>query len=99
MVGNCGLTFAPLDPGSAEVATLWAAWPARCRSRPAGFGELAGRLERAGPANNLALLVGHGTLRLTANGLEEELRPGAAERMAAWPPERSRPGRSGCRAG
>ena len=35
---------------------------------------LAGRLDRAGPANNLALLVGHGTLRLTANGLEERLR-------------------------
>ena len=84
VVGNCGLTFAPLDPASAEVAgQLWSGLAAGVPIEPWGFGELAGRLDRAGPANNLALLVGHGTLRLTANGLDERLRPGAAERMAA----------------
>ena len=83
VVGNCGLTFAPLDPASAEVAaTLWESLAGGVAIEPASFGELAGRLDRAGPANNLALLVGHGTLRLTANGLEERLRPGAAARMA-----------------
>ena len=61
--------------------------------------ELAGRLERAGPANNLALLVGHGTLRLTANGLEEELRPGAAERMAALAAEAFEAGAVGLSSG
>ena len=60
--------------------------------------ELAGRLERAGPANNLALLVGHGTLRLTANGLEE-LRPGAAERMAALAAEAFEAGAVGLSSG
>jgi len=84
VVGNCGLTFAPLDAASAEVAaTLWSGLAGGAPIGPAGFGELAGRLDRAGPANNLALLVGHGTLRLTANGLEERLGPGAATRMAA----------------
>jgi N-acyl-D-amino-acid deacylase len=84
VVGNCGLTFAPLDPGSAEVAAaLWSSLAGGVPVEPATFGELAGRLDEARPANNLALLVGHGTLRLTANGLEERLRPGAAERMAA----------------
>jgi N-acyl-D-amino-acid deacylase len=83
VVGNCGLTFAPLDPTSVDVAaTLWSSLAGGVPIEPAGFGELAGRLDRAGPANNLALLVGHGTLRLTANGLDERLRPGAAERMA-----------------
>ena len=66
---------------------------------PAGFGELAGRLERARPANNLALLVGHGTLRLTANGLEERLRPGAAERMAALAAEAFEAGAVGLSSG
>ena len=79
VVGNCGLTFAPLDEASAEVAgELWSSLAGGVAIGPSGFGELAGRLDRAGPANNLALLVGHGTLRLTANGLEERLRPGAA---------------------
>jgi N-acyl-D-amino-acid deacylase len=84
VVGNCGLTFAPLDQASAEVAaTLWSGLAGGVPIGPTSFGELADRLDRAGPVNNLALLVGHGTLRLTANGLEERLRPGAAARMAA----------------
>jgi N-acyl-D-amino-acid deacylase len=83
VVGNCGLTFAPLDRESAEVAaTLWGGLAGGAAIEPGGFGELADRLDRAGPVNNLAMLVGHGTLRLTANGLEERLAPGAADRMA-----------------
>ncbi|HJW60308.1 MAG TPA: amidohydrolase family protein [Actinomycetota bacterium] len=100
VVGNCGLTFAPLDPASAEVAaTLWSSLAGGVPIEPAGFGELAERLDRAGPANNLALLVGHGTLRLTANGLDERLRPGPRSGWPTWPPRRSRPGPSGCPAG
>jgi N-acyl-D-amino-acid deacylase len=84
VVGNCGLSFAPLDPPAAEAAaTLWSSLAGGVPIEPSGFAELAARLEAAAPVNNLALLVGHGTLRLTANGLEERLRPGAAARMAA----------------
>ncbi|HEV3462456.1 MAG TPA: amidohydrolase family protein [Actinomycetota bacterium] len=100
VVGNCGLTFAPLDPASAEVAgQLWSGLAAGVPIEPWGFGELAGRLDRAGPANNLALLVGHGTLRLTANGLDERLRPGAAERMAALAAEAFEAGAVGLSSG
>ena len=100
VVGNCGLTFAPLDPSSAEVAsTLWSSLAGGVPIGPASFGELADRLDRAGPANNLALLVGHGTLRLTANGLEERLRPGAAERMAALAAEAFQAGAVGLSSG
>jgi N-acyl-D-amino-acid deacylase len=100
VVGNCGLTFAPLDPASAEVAaTLWSSLAGGVPIEPAGFGELADRLDRAGPANNLALLVGHGTLRLTANGLEERLRPGAAERMAGLAAEAFEAGAVGLSSG
>jgi N-acyl-D-amino-acid deacylase len=100
VVGNCGLTFAPLDPASAEVAgELWSGLAAGVPIQPSGFGKLAERLDRAGPANNLALLVGHGTLRLTANGLEEELRPGAAERMAALAAEAFEAGAVGLSSG
>src|SRR5512133_2491879 len=100
VVGNCGLTFAPLDAASAEVAaTLWSGLAGGVPIEPAGFGELADRLDRAGPANNLALLVGHGTLRLTANGLEERLRPGAAARMAALAAEAFQAGAVGLSSG
>jgi N-acyl-D-amino-acid deacylase len=100
VVGNCGLTFAPLDVASAEVAgELWSSLAGGVPIGPSGFGELAGRLDRAGPANNLALLVGHGTLRLTANGLDEGLRPGAAERMAALAVEAFQAGAVGLSSG
>src|SRR5215218_6862292 len=94
VVGNCGLTFAPLDAASAEVAaTLWSGLAGGVPIEPAGL------LDRAGPANNLALLVGHGTLRLTANGLEERLRPGAAARMAALAAEAFQAGAVGLSSG
>jgi N-acyl-D-amino-acid deacylase len=100
VVGNCGLSFAPLDAASAEVAaTLWGGLAGGVPVQPTGFADLAGRLDRAGPANNLALLVGHGTLRLTANGLEERLAPGAAARMAALAAEAFRAGAVGLSSG
>ncbi|HSO56119.1 MAG TPA: amidohydrolase family protein, partial [Actinomycetes bacterium] len=100
VVGNCGLTFAPLDAAAAEVAgELWSSLAGGVPIGPSGFGELAGRLDRAAPANNLAMLVGHGTLRLTANGLDEELRPGAAERMAALATEAFEAGAVGLSSG
>jgi N-acyl-D-amino-acid deacylase len=63
VVGSCGLTFVPLDPGSAEVAaTLWSSLAGGVPIEPASFGELTGRLDRAAPVDNLALLVEHGQL-------------------------------------
>jgi N-acyl-D-amino-acid deacylase len=100
VVGNCGLSFAPLDPASAELAaTLWSGLAGGVPIGPAGFGELADRLDRAVPANNLAMLVGHGTLRLTANGLDEGLRPGAAAAMGALAAEAFEAGAVGLSSG
>jgi N-acyl-D-amino-acid deacylase len=100
VVGNCGLTFAPLDPASAEVAaTLWSSLAGGVAIGPSSFGELADRLDQAGPANNLALLVGHGTLRLAANGLDQGLRPGAAARMAVLAAEAFEAGAVGLSSG
>ena len=84
IVGNCGFSFAPVD--SAALALLGETW-----SELGGLGELRERsfagyldeLERVGPANHVAALVGHNTLRATANGMERELRPGALARMRA----------------
>jgi N-acyl-D-amino-acid deacylase len=100
VVGNCGLTFAPLDADSAEVAaTLWSGLAGGVPIEPGSFAELADRLERAGPANNLALLVGHNTLRLTVNGLEERLRPGASAAMAGLAAEAFQAGAVGLSSG
>ena len=100
VVGNCGLSFAPLDPVSAATAaTLWSGLAGGVPVEPTGFADLADRLDAAGPANNLALLVGHGTLRLTANGLDERLRPGAAARMAAMAAEAFEAGAVGLSSG
>jgi N-acyl-D-amino-acid deacylase len=100
VAGNCGLTFAPLDQASAPVAaTLWSSLAGGVPIEPGSFAELADRLDAAVPANNLALLVGHGTLRLTANGLDERLGPGAAARMAAMAVEAFEAGAVGLSSG
>jgi N-acyl-D-amino-acid deacylase len=100
VAGNCGLTFAPLDHASAPVAaTLWSSLAGGVPIEPSSFAALADRLDAAAPANNLALLVGHGTLRLTANGLDEPLRPGAAARMAALAAEAFEAGAVGLSSG
>ncbi|WP_314732517.1 D-aminoacylase [Microbacterium sp. Marseille-Q6965] len=83
VVGNCGNSAAPLvdddavrahRPMSSTDAAGVSSWPR----------DLAGYLdaaEAAGPTNHLASLVGHHTLRISANGMDERLRPGALQRM------------------
>ncbi|MGP3964375.1 N-acyl-D-amino-acid deacylase family protein [Nonomuraea sp. 3N208] len=80
--GNCGISFAPTDAPAAE--RLGGALHDVVREvdvRPMGFGEFLDAVRRAGPVNHVAYLVGHGTLRLTANGPGEELAPGALDTM------------------
>ena len=82
VVGNCGMSAAPLDETSLP---LWTAFLGELAGgapvRADSFGTFLDRVEQAGPVVNVAALVGHGTLRMTANGMDEELRPGALERM------------------
>jgi N-acyl-D-aspartate/D-glutamate deacylase len=85
VVGNCGNSAAPLvdeqavdlhRPISSTVAAGVASWPRT-------FGEYLDAVERHGPTNHVASLVGHSTLRISANGMAEQLAPGALDRMVA----------------
>jgi N-acyl-D-amino-acid deacylase len=82
VVGNCGMSFAPLtEAAAAEFSGLYGELAPGISIEPASFADFCDRVERAGPTNNLAFLVGHNTLRLCANGTDDELRPGALESM------------------
>ncbi len=82
IVGNCGFSFAPLTEESAAVARETFSDLAGGAEIVAGtFGEFLDRMEAAGPTNNIAALVGHNTVRLTANDMERDLKPGALEEM------------------
>jgi N-acyl-D-aspartate/D-glutamate deacylase len=85
VVGNCGNSAAPLvddravdlhRPISSTVAAGVPSWPRT-------FAEYLDAVERHGPTNHVASLVGHSTLRISANGMAEPLAPGALEQMVA----------------
>ena len=85
VVGNCGNSAAPLvddravdlhRPISSTVAAGVSSWPRT-------FAEYLDAVERQGPTNHVASLVGHSTLRISANGMAEPLAPGALEQMLA----------------
>lgn len=82
VAGNCGFSFAPLDEASAAVVDAMYGELACNLPAPVGtFAAFLDLVERHGPTNHLAYLVGHHTLRFTANGAGDELRPGAVEHM------------------
>jgi N-acyl-D-aspartate/D-glutamate deacylase len=84
IVGNCGYSFAPLSESSAEEATkAFGDLAAENEIRPGSFRDYLDRIEAAGPTNHITALVGHNTLRLTANGVEQKLHDGALEEMCA----------------
>lgn len=84
VIGNCGMSAAPLDESSQPLwMDLLGELAGGAPVAADGFDAFLRRLERAGPVVNVAALVGHGTLRMTANGMDETLRPGALERMRA----------------
>lgn len=83
IVGNCGFSAAPLSDEAANHAMeVWDDLFPEVDLAPGSFAEYLDRIDRAGPVNNLALLVGHGTLRLTANGMKRPLNDGSLARMA-----------------
>ena len=98
--GNCGISMAPLDAGSlAEFTELYGELAPAGRLRSGSFAAFLDRLEAVGVTTNLALLVGHNTLRLTANGMDAELRPGALETMRALAAEAFEAGAIGLSSG
>jgi N-acyl-D-aspartate/D-glutamate deacylase len=85
VVGNCGNSAAPLvddravdlhRPISSTVAAGVSSWPRT-------FAEYLDAVEQHGPTTHVASLVGHSTLRISANGMAEPLAPGALEQMVA----------------
>ena len=100
IVGNCGFSVAPLDDTSAAyVAEAWGDLLPGVAVAPGSFADYLDRIDDAGPTNNIAPLVGHGTLRLTANGTRRELSEGALGVMCALAEEAFRAGAVGLSTG
>lgn len=88
VVGNCGNSAAPLvDERAVElhrpISSTVAAGVDGHWNQPRTFAEYLDAVERYGPTNHVASLVGHSTLRISANGMAEPLAPGALDRMVA----------------
>ena len=83
IVGNCGFSLAPMSEAAAEEATRRYGdyLLAGVELHAGSFAEHLDRLEAGGPTNHIASLVGHNTLRLTANETDAPLRDGALEEM------------------
>jgi N-acyl-D-amino-acid deacylase len=100
IVGNCGFSVAPFDEASATYAAeAWADLFPGVTVVPGSFADYLDRVDAAGPTNNIAPLVGHGTLRLTANGTRRELSDGAMQAMCALAEEAFRAGAVGLSTG
>ncbi len=72
VLGNCGMSLAPLTPASRDQLagnTLVSAVPWQGPVDWLSFGEYAERLESGGLSINVAGLVGHGTLRMAVMGM------------------------------
>jgi len=85
VVGNCGNSAAPLvDDTAVELhRPISSTVAAGVDSWPRSFAEYLDAVEQHGPTTHVASLVGHHTLRISANGMDEGLRPGALDRMVA----------------
>ena len=82
IVGNCGFSFAPLTEESAAMAReTFSDLSGGASIERGSFGDFLDRLEAAGATNNVAALVGHNTVRMTANGMDRTLRDGALDEM------------------
>jgi N-acyl-D-amino-acid deacylase len=100
VVGNCGFSVAPLDEASATyVAEAWGDLLPGVAVVAGSFADHLDRVGAAGPTNNIAPLVGHGTLRLTANGTRRELSDGAMDTMSVLAEEAFRSGAVGLSTG
>lgn len=81
--GNCGMSVAPATPRSVPLL-LERSSAELLRGidlHESSFAEFLERVERARPVTHVAYLVGHGTLRLAANGPDAALSPGSMARM------------------
>ena len=86
VIGNCGISIAPLVPGSPLPSPL-DLLDVEARARFATFADYFAELERSPAAVNVAALVGHSTLRVrTMTALDRAARPdeiAAMQRLVA----------------
>jgi N-acyl-D-amino-acid deacylase len=75
VVGNCGMGAAPFGPASVLARAMH---PHATLPEWDGYAGYLDLIEKAPPATNIAVLIGHGTARMAAMGLEIEA-PSAAE--------------------
>ncbi len=70
LIGNCGMSVAPLREPFVEVAkNYWGEWAGKFDGwNWRSFGEYLRVLERKGVGHNIAALVGHGSIRTAAMG-------------------------------
>ena len=82
VVGNCGSGVVPFEAGLARFGRMH---PGANPARWDGFAQYLERVDAARPSCNVAVLMGHGSLRRGAMGNEQRA-PSAAEldRMKAW---------------
>lgn len=100
VVGNCGFSIAPLTAAAADHAReAWADLYPEFGPQAMTFADYMERAAAAGPTNNLAALVGHGTLRLCANGTQRPLGDGALTAMQGLADEAMAAGAAGLSSG
>ena len=73
VVGNCGLGVAPTTPDAAKLLADINGWmtPDGVTAGPMSIGEYLDRLEAGGVVVNVATLVPHGPVRVSAMGLDD----------------------------
>ena len=76
VVGNCGSGVVPYEAGVRRFSRIH---PGAAPPAWTGFGQYLERVQEAGPSLNIAVLMGHGTLRAGAMGLAQ--RPPTADEM------------------
>ncbi|MEV0431020.1 D-aminoacylase [Micromonospora sp. NPDC050495] len=83
IVGNCGLSFAPLTHRALpDARSLLRDLAGGVELRVRTFGDYLDAVEAAGPTNHVAALVGHGMLRMSVAGMEPRLPAGGLAEMS-----------------
>src|SRR5262249_58245046 len=82
VVGNCGSGGGPYGAAGRRFGRIH---PGATPPSWTGFGQYLARVQEAGPSLNVAVLMGHGSLRAGAMGLEQRAPPPQEEgRMRGW---------------
>ncbi|SPT63704.1 N-acyl-D-amino-acid deacylase family protein [Actinomadura madurae] len=83
IVGNCGLSFAPLtERALSEARTKLSNLSGGAEPRVRKFGDYLDEIEAAGLTNHMAAMVGHGMLWMSVAGMEPRLPAGGLEEMS-----------------